>query len=387
MTYSYDFDTPIDRRHTLSIKWNFPEDMLPMWVADTDFQAPPQVIEALQKRVAHGIFGYHHESPTLRETIVEWVARRYGWQIQPDWIVFSPDVMRGMNWAAQTIAHAGDGILLQTPVYAPFFELVQHGDFVMQDAPLVEDDQGRWHLDVAALEEAVTPQSRAYLLCNPQNPTGRVFTRTELEALADFALRHDLYILSDEIHADLIYSESRHIPIASLDPDIAQRTFTFIAPNKTFNIAGLKTGVGIVPNPQLRKQMAQSQRGLIARINLLGQIAMETAYREGEDWLEALLAYLQANRDHLLARIEEGYLPGVRMTRPEGTFLAWLDFRATPWADAPARHIREKAKVILNEGAWFGERGTGFARLNFGCPRVTLDEGLRRIREAILADA
>lgn len=387
MTHPYDFDTPIDRHHTQSIKWNFPEDMLPMWVADTDFQAPPQVIEALQKRVAHGIFGYHHESPTLRETIVEWVARRHGWQIQPDWIVFSPDVMRGMNWAAQTIARAGDGILLQTPVYAPFFELVQNGDFVMQDAPLVEDDQGRWHLDVAALEEAVTPQSRAYLLCNPQNPTGRVFTRAELEALADFALRHDLYILSDEIHADLIYSESRHIPIASLDPDIAQRTFTFIAPNKTFNIAGLKMGVGIVPNLELRERMAKSQRGLIARINLLGQVAMEAAYREGEDWLEALLAYLQANRDHLLARIEEGFLPGVRMARPDGTFLAWLDFRATPWADAPAQHIREKAKVILNEGSWFGERGTGFVRLNFGCPRVTLNEGLRRIREAMLADA
>ncbi len=387
MTHPYDFDTPIDRHHTQSIKWNFPEDMLPMWVADTDFRAPPQVIEALQKRVAHGIFGYHHESPTLRETIVEWVARRHGWQIQPDWIVFSPDVMRGMNWAAQTIARAGDGILLQTPVYAPFFELVQNGDFVMQDAPLVEDDQGRWHLDVAALEEAVTPQSRAYLLCNPQNPTGRVFTRAELEALADFALRHDLYILSDEIHADLIYSESRHIPIASLDPDIAQRTFTFIAPNKTFNIAGLKMGVGIVPNLELRERMAKSQRGLIARINLLGQVAMEAAYREGEDWLEALLAYLQANRDHLLARIEEGFLPGVRMARPDGTFLAWLDFRATPWADAPAQHIREKAKVILNEGSWFGERGTGFVRLNFGCPRVTLNEGLRRIREAMLADA
>jgi len=248
-----DFDHPPNRRHTDSVKWHQPDDVLPLWVADTDFMAPPAVIEALQKRVAHGIFGYHYESPTLRQTVVEWVAARYDWEIEPDWLIFPPDVMRGVNWAAQTVAHAGEGILLQTPVYGPFFDVVRNGNFVQQDAPLLPDDKGEYGLDMAALEAAVTPQTRAFLLCNPQNPTGRVFTPTELEALASFCLRHDITILSDEIHADLVYSESRHIPIASLHPDIAQRTITFIAPSKTFNIAGLKASVAIIENDDLRK--------------------------------------------------------------------------------------------------------------------------------------
>ncbi len=379
----FNFDTPINRRNTDSVKWHYPEDVLPMWVADTDFMAPPAVIEALQKRISHGIFGYHYESPTLRETIVNWVEERYQWRIEPDWLVFTPDVMRGMNWAAQTVVQAGEGILLQTPVYGPFFDLVRNGDFVLQDAPLVQEESGRYVIDQATLDAAVTPQTRAFLLCNPQNPTGRVFNRTELELLAEFCLRHDLTVLSDEIHADLIYSGSHHIPMASISPEIAKQTITFIAPSKTFNLAGLKAAVGIVPNPDLRTRMMKSQRGLIARINLLGMLAMETAYREGSDWLDDLLRYLQQNRDYLWNSIVSGALPGVRMARPEGTFLAWLDFRDTPWANAPAKHILQEANVVLNEGAWFGETGKGFARLNFGCPRATLEEGLSRIQAAL----
>lgn len=380
---AFDFNTPVDRRHTDSVKWHQPDDVLPMWVADTDFIAPPAVIEALQARVAHGIFGYHYESPTLRQTVVEWVARRYGWKIEPDWLIFPPDVMRGMNWAAQTVACPGDGILLQTPVYGPFVDVLHNGDFVQQEAPLVQDEGGRYKLDMAALEAAVTSKTRALLLCNPQNPTGRVFTRAELEALASFCLHHDITILSDEIHADLVYSESHHIPIASLDPDIARHTITFIAPSKTFNLAGLKAAVGIVPNVDLRERMKQSERGLIARINVLGMVAMEAAYDEGGPWLDALRAYLQGNRDWLREIIASGALPGVRMACPDGTFLAWLDFRATPWADAPAKYILEEAKVLLNEGTWFGEPGQGFVRLNFGCPRATLEKGVARIRAAM----
>ncbi len=380
----FNFDAPINRRHTDSVKWRQPEDVLPMWVADTDFLAPPAVIEALQRRVAHGIYGYHYESPTLRQTVIDWVARRYGWEIEPDWIIFPPDVVRGMNWAAQAVAAPGDAVLLQSPVYGPFFEIPRNGGFAMQDAPLVQDASGRYQLDMAAMEAAVTPETRAYLLCNPQNPTGRVFTRPELETLADFCLAHDITVLADEIHADLVYSEAPHIPIASLGPDIAQRTITFIAPSKTFNMAGLKASVGIIPNPELRERLARAARGVIPPMNLLGMIAMEAAYGEGETWLDALRAYLQANRDYLLDAIASDYLPGVRMARPEGTFLAWLDFRATPWADAPARRSLEEAKVMVNEGAWFGETGKGFARLNFGCPRATLETGLERLRAALL---
>ncbi len=379
----FDFDQIIDRRHSDSVKWNFPDDMLPMWVADADFLAPPAVLDALHRRVAHGVLGYHRESPTLRSTVVNWVAERYGWEIDPDWLIFPPDVMVGMNWAAQTVARPEDGVLLQSPVYRPFFRLVRYGGFTLQDAPLVEGENGRWRLDAAALEEAANERTRVLLLCNPQNPTGRVFTRAELESLAQFCLERDIIILADEIHADLIYSESHHIPMASLDPDIAARTITFIAPSKTFNIAGLKSAVGVIPNPELRARMEAAARGLIPVVNVLGMAAMEAAYAQGGPWLDALLAYLQGNRDYLLARIAAGDLPGVRMARPDGTFLAWLDFRATPWADAPAQHIREKARVVLNEGDWFGERGRGFVRLNFGCPRAILAEGVDRIARAL----
>ena len=381
---AFDFDTPVNRRHTDSVKWRQPDDVLPMWVADTDFLSPPAVIAALRKRVEHGIFGYHYESPTLRQTVIDWVAQRYGWKIDPDWIIFPPDVVRGMNWAAQAVAQPGDAVLLQSPVYGPFFEIPKNGGFLLQDAPLVQDETGHYELDMAAMTAAVTPETRTFLLCNPQNPTGRAFTRSELETLADFCLAHGITVLADEIHADLIYSEAVHIPIASLNPDIARNTITFIAPSKTFNMAGLKASVGIIPDPELRKKMDRASRGVIPPVNLLGMVAMEAAYRQGGPWLDALRAYLQANRDYLLDFIVGDGLPGVRMVRPEGTFLAWLDFRATPWADAPAKHIREEAKVALNEGSWFGETGSGFVRLNFGCPRTTLKEGLSRIREALL---
>ncbi len=380
---AFDFNALPDRRRSDSVKWNYPDDILPMWVADTDFMAPPTVIEALHRRVDHGVFGYHHESPTLRQSVVDWVVRRYGWAIEPDWLLWFPDVMVGMNLTARALAKPGDGAVLQSPVYRPFFRLAWYGDFVVQDAPLVQGEDGRWGLDTAALEEAADARSRLLLLCNPQNPTGRVFNRDELASLADFAQRHDLIILSDEIHGDLVYSESHHTPIASLDPAIAARTVTFIAPSKTFNIAGLKAAVGIIPNPELRERVRKAARGIIPAVNVLGMVALETAYREGGPWLDALLDYLQDNRDHLMATIEAGTLPGVRMARPDGTFLSWLDFRATPWADAPAQHILEKAKVVVNEGTWFGETGRGFVRLNFGCPRATLDEGIERIARAL----
>ncbi|NOZ49732.1 MAG: pyridoxal phosphate-dependent aminotransferase [Chloroflexi bacterium] len=382
---AFDFDALINRRHTDSVKWHHPDDVLPMWVADVDFAAPPAVIEALQQRLAHGVFGYHFESPTLRETVVAWVAERYGWEIEPEWLLFPPDVMRGMNWAAQTVARPGEALLLQSPVYRPLFDMVRNGDFVLQDAPMVADAQGRYSLEMTALAAAVTPETRVLLLCNPQNPTGRVFSRRQLQHVAEFCLRHDLTILSDEIHADLVYSEARHTPIASLHPDIAQRTITFIAPSKTFNLAGLKAAVGIIPNAELRRQMKHNQRGLIATVNVLGMVAMETAYAQGEPWLDALRAYLQANRDTVMDFVAAGQLPGVRMTRPEGTFLAWLDFRNTRWADAPAKHIQDEAKVALMEGTWFGDAGQGFVRLNFGCPRSLLQDGLQRIRAALTA--
>ncbi len=378
---AFDFDTVIDRRQSDSIKWRQPAGVLPLWVADADFSAPPAVIEALHRRVAHGVFGYAAESPTLRQTVVQWVADHYGWAIEPDWLIFPPDVMRGMNWTAQTLARPGEGVLLQSPVYGPFFDVVKNGDFQLQDVPLQQDDSGRYRFDMEAMAATVHPQTRIFMLCNPQNPTGRVFSRQELAQVAEFCLQHDLNILADEIHADLIYDGHHHVPIASLDPEVAQRTITFIAPSKTFNLAGLKAAVGIIPNAELRKRLQESARGLIAHVNLLGMVAMETAYAQGGLWLAELMSYLQQNRDHVYQVVQQW--PGVHMTLPEGTFLAWLDFRQTAWAAAPGKAILEQARVLLNEGNWFGRTGTGFARLNYACPRSTLDEALLRIQQAL----
>ncbi|HIE57164.1 MAG TPA: putative C-S lyase, partial [Anaerolineales bacterium] len=355
---------------------------LPMWVADMDFRAPEAVIAALQKKLDHGIFGYPSLPDGLTDTVLAWLSRRHGWEVEPEALVFLPGVVTGFNLAAQALTRPGEGVLVQTPTYGPFFRVAANANLIQQEMELIRGDDGQYQVDLDAFEAAITPETRIFMLCNPQNPTGRVFRKDELEAMAEICLRNEVIICSDEIHSDLIYSGNKHIPIANLSPEIANQTVTFIAPSKTFNIAGLKASAAIIPNPEMREKFKAARRGVVDWVNLLGLTAMQAAYASGEPWLDALLLYLESNRDYLVDFVARE-LPSVRVTAPQGTFLAWLDCRELEIEQKPSTFFRQEAKVALNDGAWFGQGGEGFVRLNFGCPRATLEAGLGRLKTAV----
>lgn len=379
----YDFDQLPDRKASESIKWHyFAEDVLPMWVADMDFVSPQPVIQALHERVAQGVFGYAGEMPGLYEIIVERMQRLYGWKISAQDVVAIPGVVTGFNMAAHAFVHSGEGLLIQPPVYMPFLGTARLVDGLSQEAQLDRREDGYYSFDPEAFEAAITDKTRMFLLCNPHNPVGRVFTRAELECLASTCLRHKLVICSDEIHCDLVFSGHRHIPIASLSEEIAQNTITLIAPSKTYNIAGLSCSFAIIQNPALRKEFMKGSKGLVHGVNLLGLAAAKAAYQDGQEWLEQLLVYLEANRDYLYSFVNE-HLPGVKIFRPEGTYLAWLDCREAGIPGKPCEFFLEKARVALGEGIAFGPGGEGFVRLNFGCPRSMLEEALQRMQSAL----
>jgi cystathionine beta-lyase len=380
----YDFNRIIDRRHSDSVKWRrYDEDVLPLWVADMDFGAPEPVIHALQERVAHGIFGYGQPPDGLREVMQQRLADRYSWHVALEDIFFIPGVVTGFNLACDAIGVPGDEILVEAPVYPPMLAAPGNTGRVCQVVPLAEGRQ-RYERDFNAFERAITERTSLFLFCNPHNPVGRVFEQAELERLAEICLRHDVVICSDEIHCDFIYPGHRHIPIASLAPEIAARTITLLAPSKTFNIAGLSCSVGIVQDPDLRARLLQTDTGLVSHVNVLGFAAALAAYRDGQPWLDALLAYLEANRDYVVEYVA-AHLPGVECQRPEGTFLAWLDCREAGIPGDPSGFFIEHARVALNDGASFGAGGEGFVRLNFGCPRSLLAEALERMKAALKA--
>jgi cystathionine beta-lyase len=385
MEQIFDFDRLPNRRASESAKWgHFGEEVLPMWVADMDFCSPPAVIDNLRARVDHGVFGYPQPPAGLKESVAAWFFKRHAWEVTPEALIFLPGVVTGFNLAAHAVTRPGDGVLLQTPTYGPFFGVAKNASLIQQEMELSRAADGRYSIDFEAFEAAISGRTRIFMLCNPQNPTGRVFRKDELEKMAEICLRNKIVICADEIHHDLVYSGQRHIPIAALDPEIAANTITLLAPSKTFNIAGLEASVAVIPNPELRKKLEGARQGLAGWVNLMGQIAMRAAYRDGEAWLEALLAYLEANRDYLVDFVTNE-LPGVSMAAPEGTYLAWLDCRAAEIEGKPDQFFLEKAKVALNGGEWFGKGGEGFVRLNFGCPRAMLAEALARMKSALNA--
>ncbi len=377
---TYDLDQLIDRRPSDSIKWHhYGEDALPLWVADLDFAAPEPVIRALRERVEHGIFGYGGEPPDLRPTIVDRLQRLYGWQVAPEALVFLPGVVVGFNLATQAVTSPGDGVLAQTPVYYPILYAPGNAGCTLDEMELTRQPDGTYTVDYDALEAAITDRTRIFILCNPHNPVGRVFQSDELERMAEICLRHNLVICSDEIHCDLVFPGHQHLPIASLDPEIARRTITLMAPSKTYNVAGLDCSVAIVQDPELREQLKAARVGLVPGINIMGYTAALAAYRDGQPWLDAVLGYLESNLDYLLQYVH-AHLPGITMSRPEGTYLAWLDCRQSGLPDNPHEFFLKEAKVAVNDGATFGRGGEGFVRLNFGCPRSTLEEALERMR-------
>ena len=378
------FQQLIDRRSTESIKWNYyDEDVLPMWVADMDFLCPPQIIEALRQRVDHGIFGYPCEPPRLREVIVDRLKRRYDWAIQPEWITFIPNVFAGFHLAAHAVTRPKDGVLLTPPIYHPMLLVPKNVDLEGQLVELNRSDDGTYSVPYARFEAAITGRSELFILCNPHNPVGKVYGQDELEQLAEICLRHDLIICSDEIHADFIYEGRKHIPIASLSREIADRTITLMSPVKSFNVAGIPFAFAVIPNPGLREQYQNAGRGLVIHPSALGYIAAMAAFEHCDGWSDNLVKVLQANRD-FAAQFIASEIPIAQMTPMEGTYLAWLNLQAAGIQGPPHEFLLKTARVALNDGAMFGPGGEGFARLNLACPLARLHEGLKRIRNALM---
>ncbi len=372
-----------ERRNTDSIKWGlYDEDVLPLWVADMDFTSPPAVIEALQQRVAHGVFGYARESNELKELIVVRMKNLHGWQITTEDIVLLPGVVAAFNLVCQAVAQPGESILIQPPVYPPFFSAPGYAGARAVFNNINRNEAGGYSLDLDDFEAAIEKDTRSFLLCNPHNPLGRVFTQAELTGMAEICLKHGLVICSDEIHSDLVFEGYRHIPIASLDKEIEVNTVTLIAPSKTYNIAGLECSALICTNPELRGRIQAARRGLLGWVNLMGMTAGVAAYKHGDEWLKQMLQLLQGNRDFLTKYLAEN-IPGIRMTKPEATYLAWLDCRDLNVSQPPAQFFLEKARVALNNGEDFGEPGRGHVRLNFGCSREILTAALERISRAL----
>jgi cystathionine beta-lyase len=375
----FDFDRRIERRGTDSLKWGRYEgrDVLPLWVADMDFASPPCVQRALRQLVDFGVFGYTMPPAAAAEAVAAWAGSHYGWRIETDWLVWLPGIVPGLHVACLAGADAGEEVATFSPVYPPFLAAPSATGRVLKDVPL-RCEAGRWSMDLAALERAITPATRLLLLSHPQNPTGRAYGREELAALAAVCARHDLVVCSDEIHCDLMLDERPHVPFALLGETVAARTITLMSPAKTFNTPGLSCGFAVIPDPALRARFARAAQGIVPHANAFGYAACRAAYTEGEPWRAALLGYLRGNRE-LLERYVREELSPLTMTSVEATYLAWIDARGLG-VDHPAR-VFEAAGVGLSDGALFN--GPGFVRLNFGCPRATLVEALNRLRRAV----
>jgi len=383
---TFDFDTVIERRGTDSQKWQkyAGRDILPLWVADMDFLSPPAVTAAVHERANHGVFGYARPVKASVDAFVAALASRYGWQIDPAWIVWLPGLVVGLNVTSQAFAAPGDEVLTLTPIYPPFMSAPKNSGRVSVQVPLVLDTGARrWEIDWAALEQAVTPRTKLFILCNPHNPVARVWRRDELVRLGEFCVRHNLVLCSDEIHCDLILDDLPHIPTALLGEEIARRTITLMAPSKTYNMPGLGISIAIIPDAGLRAQFNRAAAGIVAEVNALAHTACEAAYRDCEPWRQDLLAYLRSNRDYLLDFVARE-LPGVKVEAPiEATYLAWLNVSALNLAD-PIAHF-EAHGVGLSDGAFFGVTRGSHVRLNFGCPRATLTEAIARMKRAVTA--
>ncbi len=399
----YNFDQEINRKDTQSAKWGviqdpdtpsrwmttdayFAEDrMLPLWVADMDFTAPQPVVDALVRRARHGIYGYTIRTAEYDAAVVDWMKRRHGWDIAPDWILSTPGVVPAVNLLIRTFAQAGENVIVQRPVYYPFFYAIENNAaHIVSSSLILEDD--RYRMDFADFEKkAADPATTLFILCSPHNPVGRVWTHEELYRIGEICLKHNVLVIADEIHGDLIYKGVTFTPFASIDEKMAANTVVCTAPSKTFNLAGLHTSNIIIPNPDLRRQFQKTLNrcGMGKWANPFGVVACETAYREGADWLDQVMDYIHGNLAFLRQYIDD-HVPGVRLIPPEGTYLVWLDCRGLGLDNqALKRLMMETARIFPDEGFIFGPEGDGFERLNIACPRSLLKEALARIRRAV----
>jgi len=375
-----DFSIPVERRDTASMKWDKYKgrNIIPLWVADMDFCSPPAVIDALQQRIAHGVFGYTIPPESLNTIVVKMLHADYGWEIEPQWLVWLPGLVTGLNVACRAVGEDNDDVMTAVPVYPPFLTAPENSRRRLVKVPLQEKDN-QWTFDFDRLESAITPATRLFLLCNPHNPVGRVFSRDELMALAMICEKHDVIICSDEIHCGLLLDEEKtHLPTSTLDPEVAKRTITLMSPSKTFNLPGLGCAFAVIPDEKLRRRFVQAKSGIVPLVNALGFAAAEAAYRDCADWHAGLLEYLRGNRDTVARAITD--MPLLSMAPLEATYLAWIDLRSADLPN-PVRFF-EDAGVGLQDGIEFG--GPGFVRLNFGCRRHLLEEALDRMKSAMI---
>lgn len=376
---AFDFNQWIDRRHSDSLKWHKygDRDVLPLWVADSDFRSPPSVIEAIKQRAEHGVFGYGATPSGLIDITLSRLAQRYNWQIEPDWIVLLPGVVCGLNLSVRAFTEVGESTVSPTPIYPPFRGAAKLADRAQVNLPLrLQDD--RWVMDLE--DSAMQGNERLLMLCNPQNPGGTVYRRDELEAQLAFAQQHDLIVCSDEIHCDLLLSPgAQHIPFAALSEDAAQRSITLLSPSKTFNIAGLGASLAIIPNPELRARFKRVREGIVPGVDILALVAAEAAWRDGDAWLAAQLDYLRANRDWLVTQVNA--LPELQMAAPEATYLGWIN--ASKLDVASPMDYFEQHGLGFSPGHDFGD--DNFVRFNFGCTRATLEQAVARLQKAVAA--
>ncbi len=393
----YDFDTVCDRSNTACAKWDAvktifgSEDVIPMWVADMDFPTAEPIVAALKKRATHPFFGYTMPPPSLTEAVVDRLKREYNWKIEPEWVVFTPGTIPALNIAVRALAHPGDEIVLQEPVYYPFFGVVT-GSGCRIAHNCLKLARGRYSMDFSDLEAKFTPADgmmsrhsrvKAIILCNPQNPIGRVWSREELERLGEIVIGQGAVVISDEIHCELLYKGHRHTPFASISEEFAQNSIVCMAPSKTFNLPGLESSSIIIPDKKLRERFNDVKSGIVPGVNLFGLTAMEAAYRYGDEWLEQLLEYLQGNLEFAMAYFRE-HIPRIKLIKPQGTYLLWLDCRALGLDDKALQKLfREQARVGFDDGFMFGLGGSGFQRMNIACPRSILREALGRIEAAV----
>lgn len=386
----YSFDEKVDLTGTGSMKWEHMEklfgagDLTPMWVADMDFRGPDPVIEAVKRRAELGIYGYTKPPAYLFEAVADWIERRHGWPVPQEWITYSPGVVTALNAGVRLFTEEGDSVVIQPPVYPPFFGVVKDNHRKLVANPLQQID-GKYRIDFDDLRRKIEEsQAKMLILCSPHNPVGRIWKKEELEQLAEICLKYDLMVISDEIHADLTFKPHRHIPLLSVAPELEERTILCMAPSKTFNMAGLQASYILIPNQKLRERFnTYMEKEHLTMMNPFAVVASEAAYRYGEDWLEEVLKVIRGNLEYLL-RFVEDRLPEVKVIPPEGTYLVWLDFHGLGLSSEELKDflVRE-AKVALNPGSNFGEEGKGFMRMNIALPRHLLEEGLKKIEAAI----
>ena len=386
----FDFDRVIERRGTHSTKWDMiaklsgieAPDALPMWVADMDFAAPSGVTEALMEEVKRATHGYYADTGSWAAALVEWMRRRHRLTLDPAWVSQTPGIVSGLGLILQAITEPGDEVILFPPAYHAFRKIILANDRCILDAPLIETD-GRYRMDLAALKASLTPRAKVVFYCNPHNPGGTVWTAEETRALAAFCARHDLILVSDEIHCDLLLGGAVHTPALTAAPEFADRIITCLAATKTFNLAGAHVGACVTPNAALKQRLdARILASGLSSYNSFGMIATEAAWRTGEAWLDALLVYLTGSRDLLDARLKE-LIPGARPMRLDSTYLAWVDFSGTGLsAEDVAERVSRRARIFASPGDQFGPGGAGWLRLNFAMPRPLLNEALSRLGSA-----